>query len=286
MKVSPLLASFFMDREHTPITPPSAAADDSQVPACPTVESSGSIDVKTPSASANTPMVVIYNQTQSCPYLDGQVARMPLEHPVMRLEPAGLDDLLVNGYRRTGPFFYRTQCPSCRECIPVRVDVNQFRFSSSMRRIINRCDRELRVVWGTAKADPIRLDLFNRHRSKRELTQNGPSSLADYHEFLVATSVNTAEIALYRQEKLIGVAITDVAANSLNAVYTHFDPDFAKYSIGTLAILLQFKKALETNRRYVYLGLYVADNSHLNYKRRFQPQQWRVDGQWVTIAAK
>lgn len=266
----PWLASFFMDRK-TSATPESAA-----------IASSGTA----PRKPARLPMLVVYDQTQDCPYRDGLTARMPLEHPVTRIRPNDLDELLAFGYRRTGPFFYRTSCPTCDACIPVRVNVNEFRPSASMRRILNRSDKELDVSWGQPLLNEERLTLFNRHRLERGLTERGPSTLADYHEFLVSTSVETWEIAFRREGELIGIAITDVATDSLNAVYTYFDPDHARYSIGTLAILSQFRRALETRRRYVYLGLYVADNSHLNYKDRFVPQERRLDGEWVRIEAK
>ncbi|MCC9601150.1 arginyltransferase [Stieleria sp. JC731] len=234
---------------------------------------------------ADTPMVVVYDQTQDCPYLEDLTARMPLEHPIARLKPSGLDSLLARGYRRTGPFFYHTRCANCQACIPVRVDVGQFRMTSSMRRIANRAKRELDVRWGAPKADEARLNIFNSHRLQRDLARHGPSTMADYHEFLVATSVDTCEITFYRNDQLIGVAITDIAADSLNAVYTHFDPSHSKYSIGTLAILLQIEKAIQTRRQYVYLGLYVAENRHLNYKQRFLPQERLIDGEWMVIEA-
>jgi arginine-tRNA-protein transferase len=69
----------------------------------------------------------------------------------------------------------------------------------------------------------------------------------------------------------------------LSAVYTYFDPQFEKLSLGTYAILKQMQLAENTGRKYVYLGLYVAENQHLNYKARFTPQERLIDGRWVTF---
>ncbi|HBJ33240.1 MAG TPA: arginyltransferase, partial [Planctomycetaceae bacterium] len=66
-------------------------------------------------------------------------------------------------------------------------------------------------------------------------------------------------------------------------VYTHFDPDYSKYSLGTYAILRQIAWAQQTRRQYVYLGMYVQENSHLNYKSRFIVQQRLIRGEWVTF---
>ncbi|QEF99525.1 arginyl-tRNA-protein transferase [Stieleria maiorica] len=229
-------------------------------------------------------LVVVYDSLQECPYLDGKVARMPLEYPKRRVSPDDLDRLLRLGYRRAGTMLYRTQCPDCNECIATRVDVRQFRLTRSMKRILNRSDRELEVAWGRVQIDAERLRLFNGHRAARQLSQRGPADLADYHEFLVATCVETAELTFRLGGKLIGISIVDLGRDSLNAVYTHFDPVFGRYCIGTLAVLKQIQWAIETERTYVYLGLFVAENRHLNYKERFRPQQRLLDGVWQTVA--
>ena len=33
--------------------------------------------------------------------------------------------------------------------------------------------------------------------------------------------------------------------------------------------------------RHLYLGLYIADNVHMSYKSRFQPNERLIDGRWV-----
>lgn len=236
-----------------------------------------------PAVAAPPSLVVVYDSPQECPYLEGRVARMPLEYPRRSLSSNDLDQLLAMGYRRTGGMLYRTRCPNCDECVPTRVDVNEFVITKSMRRVLNRCDRELEVSWGPPETDPQRLRLFNEHRRTRELSKNGPVSESEYREFLVSSCVETAELAFWRQKELVGLGIVDVGDESLNAVYTHFDPAFSRYSIGTLAVLMQIQLARQTRRRYVYLGLYVADNSHLNYKERFKPQQRLINGIWVSV---
>lgn len=236
--------------------------------------------------SAPTPasdLVVVYDATQECPYLDGRVARMPLEFPRRALTPTDVDQLLELGYRRTGNMFYRTNCPSCRECIPTRVDVNVFQETRSMRRVLNRAHRELEIELGVPQVDYRRVELFNEHRDHRELSRHGEASESDYREFLVSTCIETIEMSFKKDGRLTGVAILDVGARSLNAVYTYFATSAQPYSIGTLAILKQMELARRTDRQFVYLGLYVEDNAHLNYKARFRPQQRLIEGTWREV---
>lgn len=234
----------------------------------------------------DTSLVVIHDAPQECPYLEGRIARMPLEYPRHQLTPTDLDRLLENGYRRTGSMLYRTRCPDCQQCIPTRVEAEKFAPTKSMRRILNRAERELEIRWGRPRADADRLRLFNAHRAQRSLSRRGDANLSDYREFLVASCVETAELSFRQNNQLIGIAIIDIGNVSVNAVYTHFAPEASRFSIGTLAILKQIQWAQMTRRKYVYLGLFVADNPHLNYKNRFTPQQQLLGGIWREPDAK
>jgi arginine-tRNA-protein transferase len=102
-----------------------------------------------------------------------------------------------------------------------------------------------------------------------------------YRAFLVDSCCETVELSIYHSDQLIAVATVDCGQSSVSAVYTYFDPSFSRYSLGTYAILKQIQWSLETGRTFVYLGMYVADNKHLNYKARYLPQERFIDGEWV-----
>lgn len=232
--------------------------------------------------SPESRLIVVHDQRQPCPYLADTVARMPLRMPIGRINPASLDRLLELGYRRSGAFLYRAQCPGCQACEPTRVLVDSFTWTASMRRVLGRGDRELQTQWGPPQSDLQRLRLFNHHRQQRSLDQGEQGiDLDGYQAFLVASCCETVELAIHHQETLVAIALVDVGQNSLSAVYTHFDPAYSRYSLGTYAVLQQIRRAHQSGRRFVYLGMYVAANRHLNYKARFQPQQRLVAGQWA-----
>ena len=228
-------------------------------------------------------LIVVQDQLQVCPYLESTTARMPLRLPVGDVTPQITDQLLAAGYRRSGDFVYRTQCPSCTECKPTRIEVSQFKMTGSMRRVLKRGDRDLSITWAAPVITQPRIDMFNRHRGERSLGNGERVDASSYGAFLVDSCCDTQELSVFLQDQLIAVAVIDVGETSISAVYTHFDPDHARYSLGTYAILKQIQWAQEMGRTYVYLGMYVADNSHLNYKARFGPQQRLCDGQWTDI---
>jgi arginine-tRNA-protein transferase len=231
-------------------------------------------------------LAVVQDHLQQCPYIDDVTARMPLQLPIGAVTPEVTDRLLELGYRRSGDFVYRTQCPSCNECKPTRVEVDRFKLTTSMKRVRKRGDRELRCEWGTPKVDAHRVWMFNQHRSVRGLGMSSEIDADSYRSFLFDTCCDTVELSIFRGEELISVSIVDAGRNSTSAVYTHFDPAASKYSLGTYAILKQIEWARDSGRKFVYLGMYVSSNSHLNYKSRFAPQQRLIAGEWVDCGAE
>ena len=228
-------------------------------------------------------LVVVQDQLQACPYLDATTARMPLRLPVGTVTPEVTDHLLSQGYRRSGDFVYRAQCPLCNECKPTRVIVERFALTRSMRRVLNRGNRELTCRWGLPTVDRRRIEMFNQHRAQRALGSGDEIDADSYRAFLADTCCDTKELAIYKDDQLIAVSIVDIGSRSTSAVYTHFDPQASRYSPGTLAVLKQIEWAKRSGRRYVYLGMYVSANRHLNYKARFLPQQRLDSGEWVEV---
>lgn len=236
---------------------------------------------------ASNALVMIHDQPQPCPYLKDRQARMPLHWPIRTVSPAEFDGYMESGYRRSGTFLYRTRCDGCRACEPTRLEVGSFRWSPSLRRVRDRGDRILNCKLQLPIADRARVELLNRHRNERSLASaGGPLGLADYEAFLVESCCDTRELSYWIQDRLVALATIDLGAESLSAVYCFFDPDYAKLSLGTYSILKQIELAASTSRRYVYLGMYVAENSHLNYKARFVPQERRIEDRWQTFGSE
>ncbi len=207
---------------------------------------------------------------------------MPLRVPTESLSPEQFDLLLAAGYRRSGWYFYRTACPNCSACEPLRIEASQFKATRSQRRTKKLGDRDLRTQFAAPTIDARRLELFNRHRSERRLSQEESGvDGSQYAAFLTNSHTEVLELSLWHQEQLIAVSITDVGAVSLSAVYCYFDPDFSQYSLGTYAILQQVEMTKAIGYRWLYLGLYVPANQHLKYKSNFGPNERFVAQQWA-----
>ncbi|MDC2888068.1 GNAT family N-acetyltransferase [Psychrosphaera algicola] len=90
-------------------------------------------------------------------------------------------------------------------------------------------------------------------------------------------------IELYDKDKLIAVAICDVTSDSLSAVYTFYDPDYANFSIGTLMILQQINLTEKLEKPWLYLGYYIRSCQKMNYKVNYRPYQINQNGRWLQI---
>lgn len=229
--------------------------------------------------------ILIYDEVAPCPYLAGREARMPLRYPVNRVAGEQFDRQLAEGDRRTGPLLYRTVCPSCNACQPIRIPVRDFQMNRSQRRALRRGDAAVEVKIRSPVADERRAKLYNKHGTQRGLnSRQGPVSVELYREFLVKSCCDTVEIDYVVDDVLVAVAIVDRGAKALSAVYCFFDPGYSHLSLGTYSILTQLRLARQWEMDYLYLGLYIAESPHMNYKIAYRPHEMLVDGHWIRQA--
>ncbi|EAQ82473.1 arginyltransferase [Blastopirellula marina] len=225
----------------------------------------------------------VWDHEEKCPYLAGRRARLPLYYPLTVMSGADLDLALSQGARRAGVYLYRVSCRACRACEPIRLDVRQFEPRRRHRRVLAKGDAQLTTVIGTAVADEERAAIYNLHKEGRGLSdeEHSPISADQYREFLVETCCETVEFGYFRNDRLVASAIADVGENSLSAVYCSYDPAESDLSLGTYSVLKQWEFCRATDRRYLYLGFYIAESPHMNYKASFLPHQRRIAGEWM-----
>jgi arginine-tRNA-protein transferase len=226
------------------------------------------------------PEIVVYDEPHDCPYVVGRVAVLPLRVPSRRLTGDELDERLAAGDRRQGMFLYRTACPSCSACEPIRLDVNRFTPNRSQRRVLERGDREISLEIGPPVLDPARVELYNRHKRLRGLG-DGEIDLAGYRQFLVMTCCDSFELRYRVGNELVGIALADRSAHALSAVYCIYDPSHRRLGLGTYSILKQVELCRSWGLTHLYLGLYIGDCERMRYKARFFPHERLLGGSWV-----
>jgi arginine-tRNA-protein transferase len=207
--------------------------------------------------------------------------------PTRPLTAAEFSERLHIGDRRQGLVLYRPNCPECKACEAIRLDVHTFVPSKTQRRIYRRGREQFRVELGEPALSAEKVALYNKHKIGRGLMGEGdPIDETGYGAFLVDSCAESFELRYWLadatgKERLVGVAIVDRGTDALSAVYTYFDPDLKDLSPGVFSILEQVELCKRRGLRWLYLGLYVAECPSMAYKSRYLPHERLYDGRWV-----
>lgn len=207
-----------------------------------------------------------------CSYLPDRRARTLFLDPYVRPHPRLLQQLLGQGFRRSGDHVYRPHCPGCHACVAVRIPVVDFKPRRSQR----RCDR--RNADGVqVRIRPPELDVEHYRLYRRYIGARHPDgSMAEmdetrYLEFLTTRWCDTLFVEFRRGERLMAVAVTDRLPNALSAVYTFFEPRLSAFSPGVYSILWQIDKAQRLGLEHLYLGYWIGESDKMSYKEQYRP---------------
>jgi len=207
-----------------------------------------------------------------CPYLPGRMERKIFT----QLDPlAGphLNNYLTHaGFRRSQNVIYRPACESCRECRSLRIRTWEFSPSQSFRRLI-RANTDIRRYHRESIATQEQFELLHIYLNSRH--NGGGMSDMDFvrYEMMVEECSTETEIIEYRNggNRLVACVLIDRLIDGLSMVYSFFDPDTKKRSLGNLMILDQIKRCQNQGLPYLYLGYWVEGSPKMDYKARFRP---------------
>ncbi len=219
-----------------------------------------------------------------CPYLPGLEERKVFTHLIGRRAPTLNDTLTQSGFRRSQTIAYRPACEACRACVSVRVLVDEFKPSRSLRRI---AERNVDIVGQAVPPRPTseQYSLFRTYLDNRHADGGmADMSVLDYSMMVEDSHVDT-RLIVYRKRgpdtringrgdgPLLAVAVTDILADGLSMVYSFYDPSLAGRSMGSMMILDHIDRARRLGLPHVYLGYWVEGSRKMSYKARFTPQE-------------
>lgn len=215
-----------------------------------------------------------------CGYFAQRTACNLVIDPASPYLPQIYDAALTRGFRRAGGHVYRPQCGSCHACVAARVPVTQFRVNRSQRRCLQR-NRDLQLHIEPARHTDEYFQLYQRYLNARHAGggMDDPDP-EDFSRFLYTVWSPTSFIELRLHDRLLGVAITDVAATGLSAVYTFYDPSEDARGLGTYAILRQIELARERRLPHLYLGFWIEGHPKMDYKASFRPLELLTSEGW------
>ena len=216
-----------------------------------------------------------------CPYLPGRTERKIVTE-LSGTEAEALHERLSRaGFRRSHNIAYAPVCPGCQACVPIRVVSEEFTPDRTQRRIL-RANADLTVSEMPARATAEQFTLFQRYQKNRHADGDmAAMGYYDYRAMIEDTPISTG-ILEFRdaQDRLLGACLTDWLADGLSAVYSFFDTDEDKRSLGTFAVLWLIGRARSLGLPYVYLGYWVPESRKMAYKARFRPSEILISGAW------
>ena len=214
-------------------------------------------------------------QPAVCSYLREETSQLEYRVPLNLDEPV-YGELVRRGWRRFGNYVFRPQCPVCRKCRSLRVKVDEFRPSKSLRRTLNR-NQHVEVEVGPPTSTNEHVSLFNAWHvdmTQRRGWPENATSMQDYYESFIGGQFEFArEFRYLTDNKLVGVSLVDVVGTGVSSVYFFHDPSWRPLSPGTFSILQEIEFARRLGQPYVYLGYWIEENVSMNYKSRFTPHE-------------
>ncbi len=219
----------------------------------------------------------------ACSYLDDQEATTLFLDPQQGVTAEVYDALTQVGFRRSGEHIYRPHCDTCNACKSVRVRVAEFKPSRQQLRTLKRNQDLSWQVLPTTYSDE-HYQLYEKYINSRHADGDmHPATKEQFRSFLLVNK-DWAKLAEFRDPsgKLVAVAALDKLKDGLSAIYTFFDPEEKRRSLGVFAVLWQLEQAASLELPYVYLGYWIKTCRKMNYKQAYQPleilekQQWQL----------
>jgi len=169
----------------------------------------------------------------------------------------------------------------------VRIVVNEFEPRKTLAKTWKaNADLEARRVSGRPTIEQFAL--FRAYIEARH-AEGGMAdmSLLDYSMMIQDSAVETF-LTEYRVRgsggkgnPLVAAVLCDRLSDGISLVYSFYEPELRKRSLGNYIIMEQVDFARSRGLPFVYLGYWIAGSKKMAYKTRFTPQEHLTPVGWV-----
>ncbi|MFN7419153.1 MAG: arginyltransferase [Alphaproteobacteria bacterium] len=227
-----------------------------------------------------------------CPYLPDRLERKVFAHLPLAEGEMVNDSLTQSGFRRSQNIAYRPACETCAACVSVRIPAKDYVLSRSDRRTLSR-NADLKRSLVEAEATLEQFELLRRYLRARHadggMTDMGwPDFVAMVEDTPVRSHMIEYRLASPAGEPgdLVACTLVDLLGDGLSLVYSFYDPDLPRRSLGRFMILDHLAQASLTGMPFVYLGYWVKGSQKMDYKARFQPLEALGPSGWRLLGAR
>ncbi|MBP7863692.1 arginyltransferase [bacterium] len=225
----------------------------------------------------------LFSEPEQCGYLPEQEWRFEYKKAI-DMTAEEYTAFIHDGWRKFGRMLFRPICDSCTACQPIRVNCADFVPDRSQKRTW-KANGDLEIQIGPSGMDKSVYDLYmNHHEARaRDVGWRAPTVFGSLSH-LSSMEDNPFPIQVWKHvldDKLVGVCFVEPLLDGYSAIYSFYDPQERKRSLGTWMILALIEKAKREGLPFVYLGYYVENCRSMSYKGMYFPSEIRNnDGTW------
>ena len=221
-----------------------------------------------------------------CGYFDDRQTSNLIPDPQVEMTRPLYNLLLSKGFRRSGGFVYRPHCKTCSACVPCRINIEDFRPNRSLRRCLKKnSDLTTRIVKAQFKEEYFALYKSYLNSRHEEGSMADPTR-EDFTSFLLNDWKTSLFIESRLGDQLLCVAVVDFLPVGPSAVYSFFDTQETKRSLGSFAIMQQIWLSQLYELPHLYLGYWIDGQPKMDYKRNFIGLEVYQQSQWLTFTDK
>lgn len=192
-------------------------------------------------------------------------------HPTS-LTPEALDAYLERGWYRMGQSVFTCRFVTFHgrlyPTIWIRLPLERYTFSKSLRRRMSRNSRRFEIAVGAPSAMSDEKEaLYQRYRDSfdGELAPSLEEALFDGDGRDI---FDTREVTIRDDGRLVAFSFFDLGAESIESIIGVYDPDYKSHSLGLHTMLLEVEHAQSRGLRYFYPGYVVPGYKAFDYKLR------------------
>jgi len=223
-------------------------------------------------------------QPHDCSYLRDKAASTVFLNPKQKLDSSLYSQLSEYGFRRSGKHIYKPLCADCQSCIPMRVPVALFKPKRQQKRTWKR-NQDLSVSIVKSIDTDEHYALYESYIIQRHSDGDMfPPSRDQFKSFLADQWHLTRYYEFRDQGKLIATSVADVMDNGISAVYTYYDPNENRRSLGIFVILFLIEQSQILDLPAVYLGYWIKSSPKMNYKSEFRPLEIQDGSSWLMVS--
>ena len=110
-----------------------------------------------------------------------------------------------------------------------------------------------------------------------------PANVDQFQSFLVDGRPEATFFEFRANGTLLAVAVVDELMDGLSAIYTFFDPDCGKRSLGVFAVLWLIEETRRLGLQHLYLGYWIKECQKMSYKMDYKPIEMFINNYWIVV---